>query len=373
MGKINVLTGNKDYYDIIDLVLDDTNISALIYDEKRIINYVNKAFIQQTGYKKKDIIGEHIDFLKSDEHSFMFYDNIKATTRNNLKWAGNLKIKRKDGSSFWEACVIKPLKKFQNEQYYVIIALNRNEMIINKENHKREIEMAAAIQNSILSKSIINKDIAISGRYYPLNKISGDTYHWEALDQEKYIVLLCDVIGHGIGSALVTTVVSSIVRDLKNQWTTGEDFLKKLNNQIIDLLSQNKSAQDYYFTAIFLEIDTSTQSIKYFNCGHPSIYYFNNNNLNQLHTKNFPIGLFKNNEFEFNTITYTAGSELLLYTDGLKDLNMDYDSGLNILETVLKRYQKESSDLLLYIEHEYLEHYFNKVKDDITLVNIKLF
>jgi len=371
--KINDFTIYKDFNNIIDIILKDTEISALIYNQKGVINYINRPFTQQTGYNKNDIIGQHVNILKSTEHSLMFYDNILETTKNGLKWAGNLKIKRKDGTSFWEYCVIKPLREIQKEQYYIIIALNRNEIINNRESHTNEIKMAASIQNSILSKPLTNKKISINGKYYPLDEISGDTYHWESLNEDKYIVLLCDVVGHGIGSALVTTVISSIVRDLRNQWRTGKIFLEKLNNQVIKLLSQNKNSKDYYFTAVFLEIDTLQQEIKYFNCGHPPIYYFNKDKLDQLHTKNFPIGLFEDVEFKFDTIQYDNNNELLLYTDGLKDLDMDYDSGLNILETILNRYDKESSDLLSYIEHEYLEHYFDKVKDDITLINIELF
>jgi len=52
---------------------------------------------------------------------------------------------------------------------------------------------------------------------------------------------------------------------------------------------------------------------------------------------------------------------------------MDYDSGLNVLERILKRYPYESNDLLEFIEQEYLEHYYDKVKDDISLISIKLF
>lgn len=373
VNKIYQLTLYKDFDKIIDQVLDDTDISVIIFNEQRKIVFINAPFTKQTGFEKKDLLGKSMNLLQSDEHSIMFYDNMFETVKNNLKWTGQIKIKRKDNTSFWEECIIKPLIKYDHKQYYVFIALNRNDYIVNNEIYKQEIEMAVAIQNSILPKPIKTERIAITGSYYPLNKISGDTYHWESLDDHKYIVLLCDVLGHGIASALVTTVISSIVRDLKSEWTTSEAFLKDLNNSILDLLSQNEKSQDYYFTAIFLEIDTLEKTLKYFNCGHPPVYYFNKDSLNKLHIRNFPIGLFKNYEFKSNTINYDESTELLLYSDGLKDLDMDYDSGLNILETVLRRYTKDSSDLLTHIEQEYLEHYFDKVNDDITLISIELF
>ena len=373
LSEVNRLILYPDLNNIIEDILDDTNISVLIFDERRKINFVNTALCQQTGYQAEELLGSNIKILYSDQHSIMFYDNIFHTIQNNLKWAGKLQVQRKDGSSFWEKSIIKPLKKFESNQYYIGILLNQDQSIKNKAIHKREVEMAAAIQNSILSKPIVNQRIAIDAKYYPLNEISGDTYHWVPLDADKYIVLLCDVIGHGIGSALVTTVISSIVRDLKIKWESSEIFLKDLNNSIIDLLSQNKNSQDYYFTAVFLEIDTKEKTVKYFNCGHPSIYYFNDKVLEKLHIKNFPVGLFRDYIFESKTIGYDDSTELLLYTDGLKDLDMDYDSGLNVLETILRRYPFESKDLLEFIEQEYLEHYYDKVKDDISLISIKLF
>lgn len=372
VNKINQLTLYKDFDQLIDQVLDDTDISVIIFNDQRKIVYVNVPFTKLTGFNKNDLLGKSMSLIQSDEHSIMFYDNMFETVENNLRWTGQIRMKRKDNSSFWEECIIKPLDKYDHKQYYIFIGLNRNDSIINDEVYKQEINMAVAIQNSILPEPIINQEIAIDGNYYPLNRISGDTYHWEALDDHKYIVLLCDVLGHGIGSALVTTVISSIVRDLKSKWTTGEGFLKALNNSIIDLLSKDKNSQDYYFTAMFLEIDTFEKTLKYFNCGHPPVYYFHNDSLIKLHNRNFPIGLFKNYEFKSNTINYKTPTELLLYSDGLKDLDMDYDSSLNILETVLKRYTKDSSNLLTFIEHEYLEHYYDKVKDDISLISVKL-
>ncbi|MGM0380345.1 MAG: SpoIIE family protein phosphatase [Bacillota bacterium] len=372
VNKINTYTRFKKINKTIDLVLDDTNITAIVFDEKGYISYVNETFTNQIGYSKEEIIDKSIYTLKSDYHSLMFYDNIVQTIRSNTKWTGRIKIRKKDGNFIWEECVIKPFKKCKYKQYYIIIAINKDKIIKNKNEYKREIQMAASIQNSILSKPLKNDDILINAKYYPLNKISGDTYYWDKLSENKYIILLSDVVGHGIGSALVTTAINTIIKDLINQWENGEKFLKDLNNKIIDFFSKNKKAKDFYFTAIFLEINTLEKTIKYFNCGHPHIYYFNNK-VKKLYSKNFPIGLFKENEFKSRTEKYNENSELLLYTDGLKDLDMNYRSGLNILDSILKKYMKNNENLLSYIEQEYLEHYFDKVKDDISLISIKLF
>ena len=178
VNKIYQLTLYKDFDNIIDQVLDDTDISVIIFNEQRKIVYINSHFTNQTGFERKDIIGKSMNLLESDEHSLMFYDNMFETVRNKLKWAGRLKIKKEDNSSFWEECVIKPLNKFDHKQYYIVIALNRNDFIINNKMYKQEIEMAVAIQNSILPKQIEKEKIAINANYYTLNKISGDTYHW---------------------------------------------------------------------------------------------------------------------------------------------------------------------------------------------------
>ena len=81
------------------------------------------------------------------------------------------------------------------------------------EERQREIEedltLAARVQQSLAPKSLIWGSLRVEAFYHPVRTIGGDFGLVSSLDTDHLNLLVCDVSGHGIGSALVANRIYS--------------------------------------------------------------------------------------------------------------------------------------------------------------------
>ena len=83
---------------------------VIITDKDGIIEYVNPAFTEITGYRLDEAQGKTSNLLKSDYHNDAFFSNMWDTITNGLEWTGEICNKKKNGEIFWEYASIAPLK-----------------------------------------------------------------------------------------------------------------------------------------------------------------------------------------------------------------------------------------------------------------------
>jgi len=83
--------------------------SIVITDVDGAIEYVNPKFLEVSGYRESEVLGENSRILKSEEHSKEFYKNMWDTLIAGNEWRGEFCNKRKDGSLYWESANITPV------------------------------------------------------------------------------------------------------------------------------------------------------------------------------------------------------------------------------------------------------------------------
>jgi PAS domain S-box-containing protein len=81
----------------------------VITDTDGIIQYVNPAFEQITGYTVKEAVGSNPRILKSGKQDAAFYRRLWHTILSGSSWQGRMTNKRKDGSFYIEEMVISPV------------------------------------------------------------------------------------------------------------------------------------------------------------------------------------------------------------------------------------------------------------------------
>ena len=95
--------------------LEHAGEAVAITDRNGAIQYVNEAFISQTGYGPEEALGRDPAFLRSDGHSRREADEELATLRAGRAWRGVLRLRAKDGREFNAETSVAPVLDEQGE------------------------------------------------------------------------------------------------------------------------------------------------------------------------------------------------------------------------------------------------------------------
>jgi len=93
-------TKNKENYNTVQMVADNSNDAVFVTDNRYVITYANKTLEELAGYSKEDLIGENIEIFKTKRHEQDFYRKIHRTVGEKGTWNGKIWNKRKDGMIF---------------------------------------------------------------------------------------------------------------------------------------------------------------------------------------------------------------------------------------------------------------------------------
>ncbi len=109
---------------------------VLLTDTDGVIQYVNPAFEQVTGYSRAEAVGRTPAILKSGKQSRAFYDDLWNTIRSGKTWTGRFTNRKKDGSLYLEEAIISPV-------------LDRNGRIANYVSVKRDITSQVRLEEQL--------------------------------------------------------------------------------------------------------------------------------------------------------------------------------------------------------------------------------
>jgi phosphoserine phosphatase RsbU/P len=216
-----------------------------------------------------------------------------------------------------------------------------------------ELELSMQVQTSLLSEPVFKDHLLIKASYLPAFKLAGDLYYWHEIDEHRYAAIQLDMMGHGISSSLVCMFISSVLRDSIRTNPSPEYVIAELNKWM-NSLNQHNQKIPYYFTAIYLVLDTSKKTIEYINAGHPSgIVLVDGNDLVELQSTTCAVGFFPDINTQKKTIKYNDSIQLLLCTDGVHEAIDKYEqAGLDYLKEIASSYipearESEPLDLIL--------------------------
>ena len=154
----------------------------------------------------------------------------------------------------------------------------------------------------------------------PSAKLGGDnfSYHW--LDAERFVFYLIDVCGHGVGAALHSVSVSSLLRQ---QFLPGVDFSKP--SEVLTALNRALPMEKYgsmYFTLWYGVYHPESHCLTYASAGHPPGLLFSctGRQRQDLATDNPPVGVIPNIAFQEMRVCLGTPCELFLYSDGVFEI-----------------------------------------------------
>jgi diguanylate cyclase (GGDEF)-like protein/PAS domain S-box-containing protein len=120
--------------------------SVVITDSNAVIQYVNPAFLAQTGYSSEEVVGLPMKILNSGTQSLAFYEELWSTIRSGRTWRGELVNRRKDGTLYREEMQISPVDAGNGDaSNYIAI---KRDLTTLREDEEAQSFLAAIIEGS---------------------------------------------------------------------------------------------------------------------------------------------------------------------------------------------------------------------------------
>ena len=244
---------------------------------------------------------------------------------------------------------------------------------------EKELEVARVIQESLLPPSrLIDKGyFQFQGYFKSASICGGDWWSFSDLINDKLLILIGDVTGHGVSSAMITAAAKSCCDTLRHV-TEGEltcTFLLEELNKTIYEAAHRKFVMTFFVTII----DPHARTLTFSNAGHNFPLLFRGHpregepGVVPLVTRGNRLGDVMESRFLERTVSFEPGDVLLWYTDGLTEglgKNGEEYGEKRVRRSITATLDKGADAILERILRDAEAHFANFVRpeDDITLV-----
>jgi PAS domain S-box-containing protein len=260
----------------MEAVLEVLNEGVVITDENHRILFANARFVEMTGIPKRDLIGfDPAQFYSPQEFDFVAHQIDVEFRHGHNRYA--FVLPRKDGGRLPVIIGSRTLEN-SGRQFGIVTFTDISEQVrtaeelrsANAKLQQRQLEieedlrLAARVQRSLAPKSLVGDRLSVDSFYHPVHSIGGDFALVDSQDSEHISLLVCDVSGHGIGSALVANrIYSETAGHLRNGLPFIEMFAE-LNRFLIENM-----AAGMFITVAAARIDTNLRRMVFAGAGHP--------------------------------------------------------------------------------------------------------
>ncbi|MGD8291444.1 MAG: SpoIIE family protein phosphatase [Desulfobacterales bacterium] len=216
--------------------------------------------------------------------------------------------------------------------------------------------------------------------YQSAELLGGDFFHIIPLSDFSVGIFICDVLGHGVRSALITAMMRALVATYRNLAKHPGRLLKRINQKFCQML--NHHPDSIFATADFLYIDLQSRRFRFASAGHhvPLLVNRQKNNCHPLQIDEdqvgLPLGILEKSEYGSAEGIIDIGDMFLVYTDGLFEVFNDHEEafGQARLNKVISRHSdKVPSDMFDAILKEVRKFSGNGgFQDDVCLVAVEV-
>ncbi|HMD43463.1 MAG TPA: SpoIIE family protein phosphatase [Candidatus Acidoferrum sp.] len=179
-----------------------------------------------------------------------------------------------------------------------------------------ELEMARQIQLSILPRDTPKlSGLDIVARYMPMTSVAGDFYDFIVVDDKHVGVLIADVSGHGLPSALIASMLQVALSAQAAHASDPARVLSGLNQALCGKFEHN------FVTAAYVYVDMEKKMMTYAGAGHPPLLFWRNSvgKVSEVVENGLFLGMFPEATYTSLELPVAASDRLILYTDGVPE------------------------------------------------------
>jgi PAS domain S-box-containing protein len=318
------------WLDQVGSVLETLNQGVVISDEDRRIIFANSMFLEMGNMSVEDILGRSVmDLYPADEAGRLEEFIARREVQGRAQY--EFYIPQSDGGRLPVEVTSRLVHGADGRAYGIITAtdisdqkriqteLSRtNALLLERQQQmEQELQLAERVQQSLAPKGLSWSGVSVEAHYQPASSIGGD-YGLVIPGDGRLDVVVCDVSGHGISSALVANRIYS---ETMSQIERGADLgsmLRHLNQFAV----QNLASSSFYFTLAAVRFYQSRGCLQFVGAGHPpAIIIRQGQSPLLLESTSMILGLFENAVLAESGVEtqLQTGDRVVVYTDGLTE------------------------------------------------------
>ncbi len=213
----------------LSLIVEQSPESIVITNLNAEIEYVNEAFVRNTGYSREEAIGKNPRVLQSGKTPPESYGALWASLLQGLPWSGDFFNRRKDGTEYVERAIIAPIRDASGAiTHYMAV--------------KEDITARKIAENRIQHLAFYDQLTDLPNRRLLLDRLQSalsDALRENQLGAVLYVDLdnfktINDTLGHPVGDQVLKQIAVRLT-DCAGAGDTvarlgGDDFLVMLTN-----------------------------------------------------------------------------------------------------------------------------------------------
>lgn len=265
--------------------------------------------------------------------------------------------------------------KFNDERDRVVTAFN--EIVPRLEEHlrmRRALGLAKDVQQSLLPKhdpKLDGFDIAGSSLY--CEETGGDYFDYIPMPSNRLAVVVGDVSGHGVSSALLMATARALIMLRASMPGPAASIINDVNRH----LCQDTGDTGNFMTFFYCELTARKTPLTWIRAGHdPALLYDPETDaFDELRGRGPAFGLDDTFRYAESSRTLKYGQIVLIGTDGIWEMRSEAGEmyGKNRLKEIIRAHRSEAAAVIVAAIEADLQDFQNRLPpdDDVTMVVIK--
>jgi phosphoserine phosphatase RsbU/P len=339
----------------IESIFETLNEGVLVADDCDNILFINSCLADMTGLIASDVAGTNAaDFYTPEEYAVIRRQTAltEVTGHNRFEFV----VPQKDGTRLPVIISSRRVEDPDGRQFAIVTFTDISDQKLAEkqlrdansklEERQREIEeeltLAARVQQTLAPKPTVWGNLQIDTYFHAARSIGGDFGFVNPFDDDHIDLVVGDVSGHGISSALAANrLYTEVLLELGNH-NELRDVLQGLNRFVI----RNIGSSVFFFTMSAVRLHRTGKLMAYSGAGHPPAMIVKpGDEPRLLESLSMILGALPEavTQEDDLSVALEPGDRIVLYSDGFTDV---FDSNGEMLGVSgMEKFVRETAEL----------------------------
>jgi sigma-B regulation protein RsbU (phosphoserine phosphatase) len=296
-----------------EVLLRSAPVGISRLDAAGVIVSCNDTACVTLGYRREQLEGRPLlDLVHPDDRHLLDPVTQGPSVPGAESAAAEGRLRRGDGGWLWCSTVVAPIPLEGGPAGgYIHILEDVSE-------RRRQAEWAAAVQREMLpARPLPLAGYELAGRCLAARYVAGDLYDWVDTGDGHLELTLADVMGKGMGAALLMAALRTALRAAPGQLGPAEQLTRAAAS-----MTFGADCDGLFVTLFHARLELATGRLRYVDAGHG--YWLirrAGGAVDRLPVRSMPLGLGLGEVFREGETRLDPGDVLLVCSDGLLELS----------------------------------------------------